>query len=310
MLEKIARKMTQLGFTLYEAKAYICLLQNFPATRYELSKKSGVPRSAIYDVIKRLENFGAVNAISSKPEKYVPLSPEKFVELLENRYKNQLSEFYESVSALEVEIETENLWNITGYANMILKAKEMINTAKREIYLSTWDREIQELKEELQAAVDRGVKVVIFSFIKTVDIGLVYSYGLEEEELSKVWDHKIILVRDMEELLMGEANKEFPKKVAWTTNNAIVMIAANHIILDITLYSLRMGVDIGDVVIEKKPGELAFLGRLLSEKFPDNPILNRVNYSNVLGRPFHPLPGHSRSNITENSNNNNDDTEK
>ena len=269
-----------------------------------------MPRSAIYDVIKRLENFGAVNAISSKPEKYVPLSPEKFIELLENRYKNQLSEFYESVSALEVEIETENLWNITGYANMILKAKEMINTAKREIYLSTWDREIQELKEELQAAVDRGVKVVIFSFIKTVDIGLVYSYGLEEEELSKVWDHKIILVRDMEELLMGEANKEFPKKVAWTTNNAIVMIAANHIILDITLYSLRMGVDIGDVVIEKKPGELAFLGRLLSEKFPDNPILNRVNYHNVLGRPFHPLPGHSRSNITENSNNNNDDTEK
>lgn len=293
MLEKIARKMTSLGFTLYEAKAYICLLQNFPATRYEISKKSGVPRSAIYDVIQRLENFGAVNAISSKPEKYVPLRPERFVELLENRYKSQISEFYDSVSELEVEIETENLWNITGYANMILKAKEMIKAATKEVYLSTWDREIQALKDELNDAVNRGVKVVIFSFIKTVDFGLVYSYGLDEEDLGKVWDHKIILVRDMEELLMGEANKEFPKKVAWTTNTAIVMIAANHVILDITLFGLRMGKDVSEAVIEKQPGELDFLGELLRKKFPDNPILNAS--ANESGENvFHPIPAASR----------------
>ena len=39
MLEKIARKMTQLGFTLYEAKAYICFRR--PATNY--LKKAGCP---------------------------------------------------------------------------------------------------------------------------------------------------------------------------------------------------------------------------------------------------------------------------
>ncbi len=291
MIEKIARKMTSLGFTQYEARAYICLLQNFPATRYELSKKSGIPRSAIYDVIQRLENFGAVNAISSKPEKYVPLPPDKFVELLENRYKSQIQEFYQAVSKLDVEIETENLWNITGYKNMILKAKEMINAARKEIYLSTWNREIQALKDELKAAVDRGVKLIIFSFTKTVDFGLVYSYGLKEEELARVWDHKIILVCDMNELLMGEANKEIPRKVAWTQNKAIVMIAANHVILDITLYGLRMGVDISDAVIEQTPGELELLGRLLREKFPDNPMLN-PDLQQLPGNHFHhpPIP--------------------
>lgn len=293
MNEKIARKMTTLGFTQYEARAYICLLQNFPATRYELSKKSGVPRSAIYDVIQRLENFGAVNAISTKPEKYVPLSPEKFVELLENRYKSQIQEFYESVSSLDVDIETENLWNITGYRNMILKAKEMINSAKKEIYISTWNREIQALKDELEAAVGRGVKVVIFSFTKTVDFGLVYSYGLEENELAKAWDHKIILVRDMDELLMGEANKEFPQKVAWTQNKAIVMIAANHIVLDITLFGLRLGVDIGEAVIEQHPGELALLGRLLREQFPNNPMFDDEHKMEDLNH-YHPFPATSR----------------
>lgn len=274
MIESIARKMIDLGFTQYEARAYLCLLQNYPATRYEISKKSGIPRSAIYDVVQRLEQFGAVNANSAKPEKYIPLPPDKFVKLLEDRYRNKIQAFQESVSNMEIDLESENLWNITGYQNLIIKAKEMITHAKKEIYISTWNREIQELKQELKDAADRGIKVVIHSFTKTVKCGLVYSYGLDEKELEKAWDHKIILVRDREELLMGEANKQYPRKVAWTQNKAIVMIAANHIVLDITLYGLRLGVDVSDVVIEAHPGELELIGRLLKERFPDNPAMN------------------------------------
>lgn len=284
MHDKIAKKMAELGFTQYEARAYISLLQNFPATRYEISKQSGIPRSAIYDVINRLERFGAVNAISAKPEKYVPLPPDKLIELLENRYKNKIDEFYRGVANLQVNLESENLWNITGYANLILKAREMVSNAQGEIYLSAWNREIQELRSELKAAVERGVKVVLFSFTKTVDFGLVYCYELEEKELEKAWDHKIILVRDREELLMGEANKEIPRKVAWTQNKAIVMIAANHIILDITLYGLRAGVDIRDVVIENHPGELEWVGRLLRERFPDKPSIN-LDFSQPAAEP-------------------------
>lgn len=274
MIEKITASMMELGFTRYEARAYVSLLQNYPATRYEISKNSGVPRSAIYDVIRRLESLGAVNAISTNPEKYVPLPPERFVELLKNRFKSKLHDFQESLQDLDVTLESENLWNIHGYQNMILKAREMIHNAHRELYLSTWGREVRELERELRSAVKRGVKVVIFSFTEVPQIGQVFSYGLSEEALERVWDHKIILVRDMEELLMGEANKDFPRKVAWTHNKAIVMIAANHIVLDISLFGLRMGVDVGDAVIESHPGELELLGRLLREKYPGNPMFS------------------------------------
>lgn len=279
MIDKIARKMTDLGFTQYEAKAYVCLLQNFPATRYEISKKSGVPRSAIYDVIQRLENLGAVNAISHKPEKYVPLPPDKLSELLKTSYSTKVQTFFESVADLEVSMESENLWNITGYQNHILKAREMINNAETSIYLSAWDREIQELVGELKAADKRGVKVVIFSFTTGVEIGSVFSYKLDENRLGSVWDNKIILIRDLEELMMGEANHQFPKKIAWTENKAIVSIAANNIILDITLFGLRFDVDISDVVIEQSPGELALIAELLEEKFPESslPSLNDKN---------------------------------
>jgi len=272
--------MQELGFTMYEARAYLALLQDYPATRYEISKRSGVPRSAIYDVINRLERFGAVNALDTKPEKYIPLPPDKLLQLLESQYKSKINEFKRSIEDIEANLELGHLWNISGYKNLILKAKEMINNAAREIYLSAWNREIMELKEDLKEAVEKGIKVVIFSFTRVPDIGMVFSYALDERALEKVWDHKIILVRDMEELLMGEANKKYSRKAAWTHNRAIVEIAANHIVLDITLYGLRAGVDVSSAVIENHPGELKVLGKLLKEKFTDNPFLN-LNFSQL-----------------------------
>jgi sugar-specific transcriptional regulator TrmB len=274
MLEIISKKMMQLGFTLYEAKAYICLLQNYPVTRYEISKKSGVPRSAIYDIIQKLEKFGAVSIISKNPEKYVPLPPEEFLRMLENRYQEKLKEFRESLSDMNTDVEPEQLWNITGYKNLLEKAKEMIQKSKNEIYLSAWRSEILELKEELHCAEERGVKVVIFSFTKAPSFGMVFSYSLNEKELEKVWDHKLILVCDREELLMGEANRQTQRKAAWTKNKAIVSIAANHVVLDITLYGIRTGIDVSEAVMEMHPGELELLGRLLNEKYPNNPLIN------------------------------------
>jgi len=273
-LDKIARKMCDLGFTKYEAKAYVSQLHDYPVTRYELSKNSGVPRSAIYEVIRRLESWGTVSVISTQPEKYLPLPPEQFVKMLEQRYQQKIEVFQESLSELETNIEPEQLWNLSGYSNLIAKAKDMISEATSEIYLSAWKSEIREFEKELQEAEKRGIKIVLFSFTRAPKIGHVFSYEINETELEKVWDHKIILVRDHEELLMGEANRTNQRKAAWTMNKAIVQIAENHIVLDITLYGIRAGVDVSHVVIETHPGEFELLSKMLQEKFPERPLLD------------------------------------
>jgi len=42
-----AAKLVKIGFSEYEAKAYVALLRESPVTGYELSMLSGVPRSMI-----------------------------------------------------------------------------------------------------------------------------------------------------------------------------------------------------------------------------------------------------------------------
>ena len=274
-IEQIAMRVKELGFTAYEAKAYISLLQNSPATRYELSKNSGVPRSAIYEVIKQLENFGAVNALYSNPVKYVPLPPEQLFNLLANRLNGRISEARKSLKNIEPNLLSDHLWNIVGYQNMIHKASEIIAKAETEIYLSLWKREFKLLQGELKKARDRGVKITLFSFTDIdFEADFVYTYNLDERKLSKMWAHKLILVSDHQELLMGEADNVIPKKTAWTTNKAIVDIATNHIILDITLYGLRVNIDVDDAVNVMQSSKSDELATILHDKYPEYPLMS------------------------------------
>ncbi len=263
---RLTERIKALGFTTYEAKAYITLLKNNPSTRYELSKNSGVPRSAIYDVIKKLENLGAVNALYTSPEKYVPLPPDQLMELLDRQFKERLDEARHALKHFDTEIEPGHLWNIVGYQNMLHKAREMISRAKETIFLSIWERECLRLKDELDAAKNRGIRIIVFSFTPiSLDIKEKYSYNIPEKELLKIWERKIILVKDHSELLMGEADDSYAKKTAWTDNKAIVDIATNHIILDITLYGIRMREEVSNSVMIMQKGGFENLDKLIED---------------------------------------------
>ena len=68
------------------------------ATGYELAARGGVPRSAIYGVLKRLEQAGLVNAVRGKPARYIPLAPERLIEHLESRFSRDIKDFRDAVT--------------------------------------------------------------------------------------------------------------------------------------------------------------------------------------------------------------------
>ena len=53
----ITALLQQLGFSEYEARAYLALLQRNPLNGYELAKVSGLPRANVYAVLQKLESF-------------------------------------------------------------------------------------------------------------------------------------------------------------------------------------------------------------------------------------------------------------
>tara|TARA_B110000438_G_scaffold25758_1_gene24227 strand:+ start:2078 stop:2872 length:795 start_codon:yes stop_codon:yes gene_type:complete len=248
-MSKLLELLQQFGLSSNVAKAYLALIKNNPATGYELSAQSGIPRSAIYNVLNRLESIGIVSSLGESPKKYIPLAPSSLLEHFDNSHKDRLNQLKERIEEIEVDDEAFDFWHLHGYRNLILKMREIINNATEKVFVSGWKREIDAIKNELYAANERGIDITIFSFCDLeLDVGEVVSYNLNELDLRKIWSPKVILVVDDLSTIMGSARDNDDSRSIYTQNNAIIEIATNHIILDITLAGSRLKFDSGPIV--------------------------------------------------------------
>ncbi len=264
MNEELIKKLNNLGFTVYESKAYLALLKISPASGYEVAQESGVPRSVIYDVLRKLEKAGVAGIVHDKPKKYVPLPPDQLISKLDNQFRHNIESLKHDLEDFSEGGHTGHLWNISGYDTIMQKARELIRKADKSVYISAWGSEIDVLKNDIKEALKRDVKVIVFSF-NTLPMKntYFYAYNIEEKFLEQNWNHKIVLVADKHEVLMGESDKRFPQRAAWTNNEAIISIAINYIILDITLFGQRKNVDVSQCVTDMMNGHLNGLEKLI-----------------------------------------------
>jgi sugar-specific transcriptional regulator TrmB len=246
---RIVDALTQLNFTATDARAYIALLKGAPATGYEISARSGLPRSAIYTVLKKLEASGLINGIQQEPARYVPLPPERLFEMLESRFQRNLSQLKESLKGLRGKASEAPTWTLHGYPPMLEQAEQVIGSAKTILFGSLWGREASALAHRFREAVERGVEVILFSFTPLpVDLGQTYSYMIREEKLAAYWEHKIVLVADHERALIGGASETEHNQSVVTEVPALIEVATSNLVLDLTLFAQRQRFDPSEVI--------------------------------------------------------------
>ncbi|MFH1809534.1 MAG: helix-turn-helix domain-containing protein [Pseudomonadota bacterium] len=249
MEDRVISAMQQLGFTATDAKAYIGLLKSHPATGYELAARTGVPRSAIYNVLGRLESLGLVNVVHEKPARYLPLKPDRLFEMLSARFSNSLGDLKGAIQGLSVRPQEAATWTLVGYRAMLEQASALVHSAEQRVVASLWAREAQALEPALQGALARGVDVVLFSFNPIAEtLGTILSYGIPEDKLETYWRHKIILIADQSRLIVGGADQSDDTRSVVTEEQALVEMALSNLVLDITLYGQRTGRDTGQII--------------------------------------------------------------
>lgn len=264
--EELLGKLIKLGFTNYEARTYLGLLRSNPATGYEVSQQTDVPRSVIYSILRKLESMGVVVSIHDKPRRYIPLSPKQLLSLLESDFSKRISSLKEDLINFNNKPESEGFWNIRGYESLMELCSSLINETTESIYLSGWKREIEQLKPELLIAKKRGIDIVIFSFTEVdEDFGETFAYGISDAKLAKFWDPKLILVTDSKNLVMGSANMDDDQQAIWTQNRAVITIAINYLILDITLFGQRKNIDVSNTVMKLMTEKVDHLDQLIEE---------------------------------------------
>lgn len=246
--EAIAQ-LTELGLTRNEALAYLTLLEEPTlegVTGYEVASRSGIPRSAVYSVLRRLEESGAAFCTGEKPARYLPTAPDRFVDQMRRTNRARLERLAETLDSVPKRARPEPIWSLSRYAEVMARIETMIRGAQHSLYLSIWSRELDALVPALQAVADRDLHRVLHSPDQVRERPPGFSCWIDDvtgDADKAAWSHKALVVVDRREALIGGTEPSADNHAVLTTNPSLVDTATNHIILDITLLARRKGVD-------------------------------------------------------------------
>jgi len=219
--------LVKLGFSEYEAKAYIALLRESPVTGYQLSKTCGVPRSMIYEVLGKLTARGAAMTLRKGDSTlYAPVPADEFLDHLRREHEALTTSLKDDLATLASPTDLEYVWNIEGHENIMAKAREMIGQAQSRICLALLPVTFLDLRPALEEAIGRGVRVVLYTTTQLdLPAGRVIVAHVSEETLGQARGLGLVLVIDGEEVLIGEWLTATQARASWTGSPLFVFIA-------------------------------------------------------------------------------------
>jgi sugar-specific transcriptional regulator TrmB len=240
-MEEVLKELQKLGFSQYECKAYMGLLKNSPVTGYEVSKRSGVPRSMIYEVLGKLLDKGAIYTVPSDPVKYSPLPAKELIHRLRKSFEDSFNFLEKNLASLENKRETDVIWRVNSDEHVIAEVVNMIERAEDELWLSIWKPQVPFIKEAIDKRIKDGVQVFSMLFSEpNTQIGVTYHHDYMTPEISekRMGGRLTILARDKEEVLIANFA---PNTSAWavkTKDPALVLVAMEYIRHDIAFGEL------------------------------------------------------------------------
>ena len=228
-MKSVISKLSELGFSGYEAKAYIALTKHHPSTAYEIAKSSGVPTSKIYEVLGKLLEKRIIyplNEDNAKTKRYIPINPEEVL----NQYLGTMKGLVESLKRDFLKLGRDQdfgyIWNISDYDHLINKASRMIEAAHSIILISLWPEELENLEGALRRAEDRGVKIALVHFgVPQKWVGQVYHHPIEDTLYAEQGGRGFVLVVDSHQVLMGNISHEGSTEGAWSRNKGFATLA-------------------------------------------------------------------------------------
>lgn len=224
--------LKRLGFTEYEARVYVQLLRQSPATAYEISKSSGVPRPNTYHALDALAQRGAVLPVNENPVRYVAADPQELFDTISRQTRSLCTTLADRLSALTPARDDQYVWTLQGDEAVHDRISALIAESRHALWIKAADDVLRRHRTTLKAAADRGVETLIVLFGPDADEFRftpncrVYIHEANGVRMGTA-DNLFTIAVDHAEMLTAALDGEVV--AAYTRNRPVVTMAASLI---------------------------------------------------------------------------------
>lgn len=240
---RIVQRLGELGMSTYEAKAYLALVTaGRPLNGYEVAKSSGVPRSTVYETLGKLVNRGAAFEARTAQDStcYLALPPKALLGRISRDFEESLQALQAELPTLAAPQEAHLIHNIVAYEPLLHRCEDVIRDARRELFVSIWPEELDQLRPALNQARDRGVDVTMLVFGEDPEpIGYTYRHRFSPPDfvLNYLGYRLFVVVGDACQSVVGGSRGSDAWGV-YTDNPAVVMLSMEYVRHDIAMQLL------------------------------------------------------------------------
>ncbi|MGW5238407.1 TrmB family transcriptional regulator [Monashia sp. NPDC004114] len=236
----VVRHLQAVGLTEWEARAYLALLEEAPVSGYAVSKRSGVPRSKIYEVLDSLLSKGAVHVARGDKNLYGAIPPQELVQRLRARASQQLDAAESAMSSYAQQVGGNSaIWDLQGRVEILERTKQLIRAATTRIMVEIWAPDSGELQDDLLAASERGVEVIAVTYGEVrYPFAEVHPHPSTDEVTTGLGGRWLVVSADNREIIAGIISSGAQSRAAWTSHQGLVVPITELIAHD--LYKLEM----------------------------------------------------------------------
>lgn len=248
MNEGLIDRLRILGMSLYEAKVYLGLLRHGPQNGNEVAKSAGIPSSKVYSTLEKLANEGVVHTVTTNAgTQYISIAPDELVHRLRQEFDEPIAYLEKALPELAGFEPASEVLTVTTLEAIRENSRFIISDARRELYVSIWQDDMEELRDALGEAHERGVRVfgMLYGDELPHDVGSWMLHSYQQIVADRLGGRMLTLVADGEEALIAHIPQHGPSSGVRTRNPVLTLIAQEYAHHDLVLQraQLQIGFD-------------------------------------------------------------------
>ncbi len=179
--------LVALGFTELEAEVYVFLLREAPATGYRVAQGIGRTAANTYKALEALEKRGAVMMEDAEPRLCRPVPPAELLRSLERAFTQHRQKAAQALGRLGGGASDDRVYQLRTPAQVYERCRTLLAEARQIVLMDIFPLPLAELRDEVEEAVARGVRVGVLAIEPVALAGAEVVVNHEAENVRSHW---------------------------------------------------------------------------------------------------------------------------
>eukprot|EP00831_Metopus_contortus_P005600 TRINITY_DN12112_c0_g1_i7.p2 TRINITY_DN12112_c0_g1~~TRINITY_DN12112_c0_g1_i7.p2 ORF type:complete len:261 (-),score=48.88 TRINITY_DN12112_c0_g1_i7:1016-1798(-) len=187
-------------------------------------------------------NRGVVYFVPGNTNMYKAENPEILIQKIKNNFEENTKNLKDDLVKITDVNEEKKYYNLSGTNNLLNKAKELLVSAQKEVYINTC-LDLKIFEQEIDMLKKKNVRIIVFTYSdinsENFEIEL-YKHPLKNNRYKEDNEIRLMIVVDLKHtLICSSENVNTDMNGIFTENKLLCKIVSEHIHHDIYLLKLK-----------------------------------------------------------------------